>query len=136
MSQLFTSLSFIVALYLLAPIDAVKPPKVATQFQQNFTVVVLGLKFQGYAYFDYHLGCGFTQFTDMFHNPWTGVAYTDLKTNMSTLYYFEGNGACTTDGPFNKTILDQIFKWEIPDNATFLGYQSEYKRKREEEKLR
>ena len=143
--------SFIIVLGVVAAASAIGapvPPKVAQTFQQNFTLKLdVGiLHFDGYSYFDYFHGGGFTQFeglrlsffifcyfslllllsfvSDALGLHWTGVANTDAN-NQSTLYYWSGNNGCAKEGPFNKTELDELFRWEIPDNATFLGYQGD-----------
>jgi len=119
-------MKIIVFILFIGIVICVTPPKVALQFSSNFSLSVNGIfNFEGYSYFDYINAGGHTSFTDPFGLPWTGVANT-TKNNQSSLYYWQGNGACAHEGPFNKTELDELFRWEIPANATFLGYQSLY----------
>jgi len=139
--KLFLFLTFLLALFLA--IAGMNPPKVAQEFSSEFDIMVHVepvilrevYKFSGNLSISYPLAAGHLNFTacnqdGIKYNPacnytdvewWQGLISPSPSNTYQTTAFIVNNENCSYLGAFNKSYVNQYFRFDIPNHAEYLG---------------
>jgi len=139
--KLFLFLIFLFAL--LLSISGMNPPSVAQNFSAEFDLMVhvepIILRevymFSGNLSISYPLAAGDLNFTSctqdgIKYNPacnytdvewWEGLISPSASNTFQSSAYIINNNNCTYFGSFNKSYVNQYFRFDIPSHAEYLG---------------